>query len=97
MYQPLLINKTTFDGLTPEQQQALRDASAKAEAYYAEEAAKEDAESVRVFQEAGVEIAEMSDEDFQAWKDLAQESSYKIFAAEVPDGQRWLDLATSVE
>ncbi len=97
MYQPLLINKTTFDGLTPEQQQALRDASAKAEAYYAEEAAKEDAESVRVFQEAGVEIAEMSDEDFQAWKDLAQESSYRIFAAEVPDGERWLELATSVE
>lgn len=97
MYQPLVINKTTFEGLTPEQQQALRDASAKAEAYYAEEAAKEDAASVEVFQKAGVEIAEMTPEDFDAWKALAQESSYKIFAEEVPEGQRWLDLATSVE
>lgn len=97
MYQPLLINKTTFEELTPEQQQALRDASAKAEAFYAEEAAKEDAASVEVFRNAGVEIAEMTDEDFAAWEALAQESSYKIFAEEVPDGQRWLDLATSVE
>jgi len=97
MYQPLLVNKTTFDELTPEQQQALRDASAKAEAFYAEEAAREDAASVEVFREAGVEIAEMTDEDFAAWEALAQESSYKIFAQEVPDGQRWLDLATSVE
>ncbi|MBV0892050.1 TRAP transporter substrate-binding protein DctP [Paracoccus sp. Z118] len=97
MYQPLLINKTTFEDLTPEQQQALLDASARAEAFYAEEAAKEDAASVEVFREAGVEIAEMSDEDYAAWQALAEESSYRIFAEEVPDGQRWLDLATAVE
>lgn len=97
MYQPLIINKTTFEGLTPEQQQALRDASAKAEAFYAEEAAKEDAASVEVFEKAGVEIAKMTEEDLDAWKALAKESSYKLFAEEVQDGQRWLDLATSVE
>lgn len=97
MYQPVLINKTTFDDLAPEQQQALRDASARAEDWYAEEAAKEDAASVEVFRNAGVEIAEMTEEDRQAWLDLAQESSFAIFAREVPDGQRWLDLAISVE
>lgn len=97
MYQPVIINKTTFEELTPEQQAALEAASAKAEAYYAEEAAKEDAASIEVFEKAGVEIAKMTQEDFDAWKALAQESSYKIFADEVPDGQRWLDLATSVE
>jgi len=97
MYQPMLINKSTFDGLTPEQQAALMAGAAKAEAYYLEEAKKEDAASVEVFREAGVEIAEMTQEDFEAWKALAQESSYKQFVADVPDGQRLLDMALSVE
>jgi TRAP-type C4-dicarboxylate transport system substrate-binding protein len=97
MYQPLLINKTTFDGLNSEQQEALLAASKKAEAYYNEEAAKEDAASVKVFEDAGVEIANLTQEDFDAWKALAEESSYKIFVEETPDGQKLLDLALSVE
>lgn len=97
MYQPLLMNKSTFDGLTPEQQEALLAGAAKAEAYYLEEAKKQDAASVAVFEEAGVEIAEMSPEDFEAWRALAKETSYKAFVEEVPDGQALLDMALAVE
>lgn len=97
MYQPLLINKSTFDGLTKEQQDALRAASAKAEAYYLEEAKKQDAESVKVFKDAGVEIAQMSQEDFDAWRAIAKETSYKNFVENVPDGQKLLDAALAVE
>lgn len=97
MYQPLLINKTTFEGLSADQQAALLEASAKAEAYYLEEAKKQDAASEAVFREAGVEIATMSPEDFQAWRALAQETSYKAFVEEVPDGQALLDMALAVE
>ena len=66
MYQPLLMNKSTFDGLTEAQQQALRDGAAKAQAYYLDEAKKEDAASVKAFADAGVEIAQMTAEDFAA-------------------------------
>ncbi len=97
MYQPLLMNKSTFEGLTKEQQTALLDASAKAEAYYLEEAKKQDAASVEVFTKAGVEIAEMSAEDFEAWRAIAKETSYKKFVSEVPDGQELLDKALAVE
>ncbi|TYO89105.1 TRAP transporter substrate-binding protein DctP [Oceanicella actignis] len=97
MYQPLLMNKSTFESLTPEQRKALRDAAAKAEAFYLEEAKKQDAESVEVFRKAGVEIAEMTPEDFEAWREIARRTSYKAFVEEVPDGQRLLDLALSVE
>lgn len=97
MYQPVLINKTTFDELTPEQQKALTEASAKAEAWYFEQARADDAASVEVFEKAGVKIATMTEDDIEAWKAVAQESSFRKFAEEVPDGQRWLDLATSVE
>ena len=97
MYQPLLVNKSTFDGLSAEQQDALMSASAKAEAYYLEEAKKEDAASVDVFKEAGVEIATMSSDEFNAWRDVAQTSSYADFVADLPDGQELLDLALSVD
>ncbi|KIT17591.1 TRAP transporter substrate-binding protein DctP [Jannaschia aquimarina] len=97
MYQPLLMNKSTFEGLTEEQQQALMEASAKAEAFYLEEAKKQDAASAETFRENGVEIAEMSQEEFDAWRALAQETSYKAFVEETPGGQELLDLALSVE
>lgn len=97
MYQPLLMNKRTFDGLSEAQQNALLAASEKAEAYYLEEAKKQDAASAKVFADAGVEIAEMSAEDFEAWRTLAMETSYKKFVEEVRDGQELLDLALAVE
>ncbi len=97
MYQPLLINKTTFEGLSEDQQAALMEASAKAEAFYLEEAKEQDAESARVFEENGVEIAQMSQEEFDAWRALAQETSYKAFIEETPGGQELLDMALSVE
>ena len=97
LYQPLLMNKSTFEGLTDVQQEALLAAAAKAEAYYLEEAKEQDAASVEVFQDAGVEIAQMTAEDFAAWQDLAQETSYKAFVDSVPDGQELLDMALAVE
>jgi TRAP-type C4-dicarboxylate transport system substrate-binding protein len=97
MYQPLLITKSKFDGLTSEQQTVLLAASEKAEAFYLEEAKKEDADSRQVFIDAGVEIKDMTEEEFNAWRTLAQETSYTAFAAEVPGGQELLDKALSVE
>jgi TRAP-type C4-dicarboxylate transport system substrate-binding protein len=97
MYQPLLMNKSTFEGLTEAQQAALLAGAEKAEAFYLEEAKKEDANSVEVFKNAGVEIAQMSDEDFAAWRAIATETSYKAFVESVPDGQALLDMALAVE
>ncbi len=97
MYQPLLMNKSTFESLTEEQQQALRDAATKAEAWYLEQAKLDDANSVEVFRENGVEIAEMTQDDFDAWRELAEQSSYASFLEDVPNGQDLLDLAFAVE
>lgn len=97
MYQPLLVNKSTFDGLDEAQQSALLAASAKAQSFYLEEAKKEDAASVKVFEDAGVEIATMTPEEFDQWRAVAQESSYAQFIKDAPDGQELLDLALSVE
>lgn len=97
MYQPLLMNKSTFDDLSEEQQAALLAGAEKAQAYYLEEAKKEDAESRRVFQEAGVEISDMTEAEFDAWRELAQETSYKAFVNDTPGGQELLEQALAVE
>jgi TRAP-type C4-dicarboxylate transport system substrate-binding protein len=97
MYQPLLVNKSTFEDLTEEQQAAIMAAAEKAQAFYLDEAKAQDAESARVFREAGVEIAEMSAEDFAAWREIAQRSSYAAFVESTPDGQKLLDMALAVE
>lgn len=97
LYQPLLMNKSTFEGLSEEQQAALLAAAAKAEVFYLEQAKLQDAASVEVFKKAGVEIAEMTADDFAAWQALAQETSYAAFVADVPGGQELLDMALSVK
>ncbi len=97
MYQPMLMNKTVFEGLNPAQQKALTTASAKAQKFYLAEAKKADAASAKAFKDAGVKIANMSTEDFNAWREIAKKSSYKEFAENTPGGQKLLDLALSVD
>lgn len=97
MYQPMLMNKTTFEALNQAQQDALMAASAKAEAFYLEQAKLGDEVAAKAFSDAGVELAQMTEADFNAWRDLAKTTSYPAFVAETPDGQRLLDLALSVE
>ena len=97
LYQPLLMNKSTFEALSSQQQAALLAAADKAEEHYLEQAKLQDAMSVDIFREAGVEIAEMTAEDFAAWQAIANETSYAAFVANVPGGQELLDLALAVE
>ncbi|WP_341213001.1 TRAP transporter substrate-binding protein DctP [uncultured Limimaricola sp.] len=97
MYQPMIMNKTTFEELTEEQQKVLTDAAAKAEEYYLTEGKKGDDVARETFEQAGVEIAEMTEEDFNAWRELAMETAFKVFVEETPNGQELLDKALAVE
>lgn len=97
MYQPVLMNKSAFDALNPAQQAALRAAAEKAEAFYLEQAKLADDAAAKAFADAGVQIAEMTQADFDAWLEVAGRSSFPSFVEGTPDGQRLLDLALAVE
>jgi TRAP-type transport system periplasmic protein len=97
MYEPILMSKASFERLTPEQQQALLDAGQKAEDYFFEAAKGLDQELVETFEKAGVEVAAMDQEQFNTWLDLAKESSYTIFAEEVPGGDALIEKALAVD
>jgi TRAP-type C4-dicarboxylate transport system substrate-binding protein len=97
MYEPILMSKASFEQLTEEQQQALLDAGQKAEDYFFDAAKGLDQELVQTFEQAGVDVQPMSGEQFQAWLDVARDSSYKIFAEEVPGGEQLIEEALAVE
>lgn len=97
MYEPILISEQVWQGLEEEQQTALMEAGQAAEEFFAAEAAAIDEEMVEVFQENGVEVVTMSKEDYDAWLDIAKESSYKNFAERVENGQALIDAALAVE
>jgi TRAP-type C4-dicarboxylate transport system substrate-binding protein len=97
MYEPILMSKASFEQLTAEQQQALMDAGQKAEAFFFDAAKGLDDELVTTFEQAGVEVQPMDQGQFQAWLDLAKMSSYKIFAEQVPGGDKLIEEALAVE
>lgn len=97
MYEPILISEQVWQGLNEEQQAALMEAGEAAEAFFAAEAAAIDQEMVQVYEENGVEVVRMSEEDYNAWLELARETSYKNFAENVPNGQAIIDAALAVE
>ena len=97
MYQPMLMNKPTFESLNEAQQAALLAGAKKAQAFYLAEAKKADEASAAKFKEVGVKIVEMTPADFDAWRAVAKGSSYKKFVRETENGQELLDMALAVE
>lgn len=97
MYEPILMSKRTYDRLTPEQQKAIMAAGKKAEEYFVGEAKKLDDKMIETFKNAGVEIVEMSKENYDAWLAIAKETSYKEFASKVANGQKLIDEALAVK
>jgi TRAP-type C4-dicarboxylate transport system substrate-binding protein len=97
MYEPVLMSKKSFDRLDKKQQDALRAAGKKAEAYFAKEAPKLDEEMIKVFKNNKVEVVTMTPAEYDAWLAVAKKSSYPEFAKEVPNGQELIDAALSVK
>jgi TRAP-type C4-dicarboxylate transport system substrate-binding protein len=97
MYEPVLISKKIFDGLNTDQQNAILAAGEKAEAFFNEEVRKGDQIMIDTYKKAGVEVVEMSKADYDAWLELAKQSSYKNFAEKVPGGDKLIEKALAVQ
>lgn len=97
MYEPILMARKAWDKLSPEQQAAVLRAGEAAEAYFNKATVEDDQKMIRAFREAGVEVVEMSREDFDAWLAVAKDSAYRTFAEEVPGGRELIEKALAVE
>jgi TRAP-type C4-dicarboxylate transport system substrate-binding protein len=97
MYEPVLMSKKSFDRLDKKQQDVLLKAGKKAQDYFAKESPRLDQEMVKSFKEHKVEVVTMSPAEYDAWLNVAKQSSYAEFAKEVPDGKQLIDEALSVK
>lgn len=97
MYEPILMSQRSFDQLSEAQQDALMAAGQKAEEYFFEQAKQLDQTLVETYKKAGVKVVEMTREQYDAWIDVAQESSYKKFAEEVEGGADLIEKARAVD
>ena len=98
MYEPILMSKASFERLTPEQQQALHGCRAEGRGLLLRAPPRV---SIRSWSTPSRRPASrsqaMSQEQFDAWLELAKGSSYKIFAEEVPGGDQLIEKALAVE
>ncbi|HKG85678.1 MAG TPA: TRAP transporter substrate-binding protein DctP [Beijerinckiaceae bacterium] len=97
MYEPVLMSKRSFNKLNKQQQEVLLKAGKKSEEYFNQESKKLDQEMVDTFKKNNVEVVTLTQEEYDAWVKVAQESSYKQFASEVSDGKKLIDAALSVK
>ena len=97
MYEPVLISERTWNRLNAEQKEAMRVAGKIAEDYFFEQAKLLDIKLEQSFEEAGVEVVHMSKEQVDAWRKIAEETSYKTFIENVPNGAALIEKALSVE
>lgn len=97
MYEPILMSKRSWDRLNAKQKEALMAAGKKAEQYFVGEAKKLDQIMIDRFKEAGVQVVEMSADDYKAWLDIAKQTAYKNFSEKVPGGDKLIDMALAVD
>jgi len=97
MFEPLLMAKSTYDSLTPEQQKIVMEVGASLEQFAIEESKKDDARLADVYAKHGDTPIDMDDEAFAKWRDLAQKTAWKSFAEKTKNGQKLLDMAIAVK
>ena len=97
MYEPILMSARSWNKLNGEQQNALKAAGKVAEAYMTSKAKGLDDKMVEIFKKNGVEVVEMNKSQAEAWKAIAQETSYKIFSETVPGGKALIKKALAVD
>ena len=97
MYEPVLISKKSWEKLNDAQKTALTAASKKAEDYFESESKKLDDEMVDIYKKNKVEVVTLTDAEADAWRAVAQRTSYKSFADKVPGGKELIEKALSVK
>jgi TRAP-type C4-dicarboxylate transport system substrate-binding protein len=97
MYEPVLISKRTWDKLNDAQKNALTAASKKAQDYFKTESKKMDDEMTEVFRKNKAEVITLTPAEADAWRGVAQKTSYKDFAEKVPGGKDLIEKALAVK
>lgn len=94
--EPLLMSKSIFESLTPEQQKAIMEVGAELEPWGVEQAKADDAALDATYAKAGIKVSQMTPDMLKEWRDLARGSAWKAYAAKSASCANVLKLAEAV-
>ena len=97
MLEPLVIGMPTWNSLTPDQQDVILKVSDELNVWLAEELKKYDKKTADFFEEKGVEVHDMTKDEWDAWAEAAKDTAWKAFSETVEGGKELLDLALKVK
>jgi TRAP-type transport system periplasmic protein len=86
LLQPLVMAKSAWDKLTPDQKKAFEEAATASEKFFNGVQKEATDVMVREFKKAGANVRELTDDEYKAWVDLAKKTAWKNFEANVPNG-----------
>lgn len=97
MFEPILMAKSTFDKLTPEQQKIIMEVGASLEKFGMDAAKADDQKLAEVYKSVGDGVQDMNEAAFAKWREVAKASSWKDFEEKIPNGKKLLDMAVAVK
>jgi TRAP-type C4-dicarboxylate transport system substrate-binding protein len=96
MYEPLIMSKTAWDKLTPDQQKTFEEVIAELQPFAYQASADDDAKTTKLFKDNGVNVVDMPDDAFAEWQKLAK-PIWDEYAKSIEGGQELVDLALKVK
>lgn len=96
LIQPLVMAKSAWDQLTPEQKEIFERAAAKSDAFFNEQQRAACRNMEESFRENGNEVRVMTPEEFDDWAALARETAWPQFRENAERGAEILDAVTEV-
>lgn len=94
MAENLCMSVESYEKMSDEQKEIFDTVSKEMnETWVPREFGKDTQNLIETYKEAGVEMHWMTEDEYQAWADLAERTSWKKFANQVEGGQELIDLA----
>jgi TRAP-type transport system periplasmic protein len=96
MLEPLLMSKAIYDGLPADQQKAISAVGEEMEAFALASAKEDDERLAAIFSKAGVKVSDFTPAALGHWREIAEATAWKDFAARNEECARLLKLAENV-
>jgi len=97
MLEPLVMSMITLKKLSPGQQKIVLEVGKELEKFTLEEAIKDDTEVTDLFKSKGVQVHDMTPEEFNVWLEVSKRTAWKAFADRGKGNKDLLDMAQAVK
>jgi TRAP-type C4-dicarboxylate transport system substrate-binding protein len=93
MFEPLMMSKTIFDGLTKDQQAAIMTVGAELEAFALKSAKEDDQAVAAVYQKANAKVVDLNPAALKKWQAIARTTAWKDYGEKNANCAKLLALA----